>query len=63
MIKVKNIHGTSKEKYAKSYPKKYKSQIDYWEDKCNYSSLLDKCANENCNGKKEVGAHIIKEGC
>lgn len=60
MVKVKNIHGTSKEKYAKSYPNKYKSWLDYWNDKCQYS--LDKCANLNCKCDKEVGTHVIKEG-
>lgn len=62
MVKVKNIHNTSKERYAESYPKQYKSWINYWEHKCPYSFLLDKCANENCNGRKEDGAHVIKEG-
>ena len=58
-VNVKNIHGTSKERYANSYPKEYNSWIDYWDDKCSYS--LHKCAC--CGGRKEVGGHVIKEKC
>lgn len=61
MVKVKNIHGTSKERYAKSYPQNYKSWLDYWNDKCIYNSLVTNC--QCCGGKKEVGGHVIKEKC
>lgn len=60
MIKVKNINGTSKEKYAKSYPAKYKSWLDYWDDKSGCHRPYY-CANDNCLNKVEVGAHVIKE--
>lgn len=60
MVKIKNINGTSKEKYAKSYPKEYKSWLDYWDDKCWYQRPY-LCANENCINDVEVGAHVIKE--
>lgn len=62
LVKVKNIHGTSKERYSKSYPKEYRSWIDYWEENCLLSFMLDKCANTACSGEQEVGAHVIKEG-
>lgn len=62
MVNVKNIHGTSKERYTKSYPREYNSWIDYWKDKCEYP-CPSFCANSECLNNVEVGAHVIKEGC
>lgn len=61
-VKVKNIHGTSKERYAESYPKEYNSWIDYWKNKCDYS-CPSFCTNNECTNDVKVGAHVIKEKC
>lgn len=58
MVKVKNIHGTSKERYA-TPPSGYSSWIDYWKKKSGYP-FPDFCACDDCLNKAEVGAHVIK---
>lgn len=51
LIKVKNLHGTSKP------PAGYKSWLDYWQRKTGRSAM---CANVNCNAFADVGGHVIK---
>lgn len=58
MIKVKNIHGTSKERYS-TPPHGYSSWIDYWKKKSGFY-FPDYCTCEDCLNKAEVGAHVIK---
>ena len=57
MVKVKNINGTSKDRY--SNPKGYSSWLDYWENNSIFVTL-DKCACIECSDKAEVGAHVKK---
>ena len=57
MVKVKNINGTSKDRY--SNPKGYSSWLDYWENNSIFVTL-DKCACIGCSNKAKVGAHVRK---
>lgn len=57
MVKVKNINGTSKDKY--SNPKGYSSWLDYWKNNSIFVTL-DKCACIRCSNKAKVGAHVRK---
>lgn len=60
IITVKNIKGSSKEKY-KNQPRKYSSWLNYWED--NSPHVLPTCCScDACNNNVEVGAHVMKEG-
>lgn len=57
MVEVKNINGTSKDRY--SNPKGYSSWVTYWENK----SLLPfptYCQCEECYNHAKVGAHVRK---
>lgn len=57
MVEVKNINGTSKDRY--SNPKGFSSWITYWENK----SLLPfptYCQCEECYNHVKVGAHVKK---
>lgn len=57
MVEVKNINGTSKDRY--SNPKGCSSWITYWENK----SLLPFptcCQCEECYNHAKVGAHVRK---
>lgn len=58
MIKVKNLIGTSKEKYA-TPPKGYSSWLDYWEKKSEKVSMFCEC--KECFELAKVGAHVIED--
>lgn len=57
MVEVKNLNGTSKEKYSK--PKGYSSWLEYWEAESIFS-ISNKCACDGCSNEAKVGAHVIK---
>lgn len=57
MVEVKNINGTSKNRY--SNPKEGSSWADYWKKRFN-SLLLPLCACNECINNAEVGAHVRK---
>lgn len=57
MVEVKNINGTSNDRY--SSPKGYHSWIDYWENKSGLS-FLKYCSCVECQNSAKVGAHVMK---
>lgn len=57
MIEVKNINGTSKDRY--SYSKGYSSWLNYWKSKTNHC-LPNKCACSGCFNEVKIGAHVMK---
>lgn len=57
MIEVKNINGTSKQRF--SNPKGYHSWLDYWESKSEYPLPIF-CACNECTNDVSVGAHVRK---
>ena len=57
MVEVKNLNGTSKERYSK--PKGYSSWLKYWEAESIFS-IPNKCACDGCSNEVNVGAHVKK---
>ncbi|TGL87993.1 hypothetical protein EHQ68_11180 [Leptospira congkakensis] len=55
-IKVKNKNNTS----GKTPPSPYSSWLDFWEKK--KGKKATKCEAMSCNGKPDVGGHVIKSG-
>lgn len=58
-VYVKNLHGTSSEKY-KEPPKGYTSWRAFWEKKIGRKFGL--CSAIDCGEDAEVGGHVIKVG-
>lgn len=56
-IEVKNLNGTSKERYSK--PKGYSSWLEYWKAESIFS-IPNKCACDGCSNEVNVGAHVKK---
>lgn len=57
MVEVKNLNGTSKERYSK--PKGYSSWLECWEAESIFS-IPNKCACDGCSNEIKVGAHVRK---
>lgn len=57
MVAVRNIKGTSKERYA--YSKGYPSWLEYWKHKSRFS-FPSYCQCVDCSNPAEVGAHVMK---
>lgn len=57
MVEVKNLNGTSKERYSK--PKGYSSWLECWEAESIFS-IPNKCAWDGCSNEIKVGAHVRK---
>jgi len=55
-IDVKNKKGTSE----KDPPEGYTSWLDFWEK--NKGKKATTCEAMSCNGKPDVGGHVIKSG-
>lgn len=55
-IDVKNKKGTS----TNSPPSGYSSWLDFWEKKADKKAT--RCEAQSCNGKPDVGGHVIKSG-
>ena len=55
-IKVKNKKGTA----SKTPPAGYSSWLDFWESK--KGKKADGCEVYGCNGKADLGGHVIKSG-
>ena len=57
MVEVKNINGTSKERFSK--PKGFSSWLDYWKSESIFSIPMF-CACDKCINDVNVGAHVRK---
>ena len=55
-INVKNKKGTA----DKTPPSGYTSWLDFWEKKKGKTATT--CEVQSCNGKPDVGGHVIKSG-
>lgn len=57
MVEVQNVHGTSKDRYARS--KGGDPWLEYWEEHSKYI-MPTYCSCEGCTNEVKVGAHVMK---